>query len=56
MNEYFVQDKEIFHNLDDFGIASKAVSTTSPITQTQKCFEMFICVSSERQLCLYAMC
>ena len=33
MYEYFIQDRKILHNLDDLGITSKAVSTTSPITQ-----------------------
>ena len=33
MYEYFVQDRKILHNLDDLGITSKTVSTTSPMTQ-----------------------
>ena len=47
MYEYFVHDKKDLHNLDDLGIACKTVSTISPTTQTLKCFDIFVCVSSE---------
>ena len=48
MHEYFVQDREILHVLDNLGKASKIVSTTSLTAQTINSSEIFVCVSSER--------